>query len=122
MQALFDSGHQEGELPLWRVGPFREGDDVDLAAIETLRDDRGIQSEMSKSLHGQRRSLIELAVLFVRGNPALEQVQSPFVTGEHLGAAVDTDHEAAGTWWACLELSVDIADVGARDDDHVEAG
>lgn len=106
---------------LWRVVPPGVRDEVDLPAVQALRDDAGRQSARGEAFHDELRRGRERGVLPGRGADAVDEMHARRVHAEHLGPAVQQEEESAGSVRARGKLSVDVADVRARYDRDVHA-
>ncbi len=116
-----DRVEQLGDAGLGRILPLRLGDQVDLPAVQSLRDDLGAEATLGEPRHGELGGSVECLVLGRRRLPAGNQPQPIRVGDEHLGAAIHAQVEAAGPFGTCAELVVDVLDVRPRDHGKVHA-
>ncbi len=70
-QPRLHGGEQLGKPRLRGVGPLRQRDQVDLAAVQALRDDLGVDPLRTQALDGERGGAVERRLLRGGGDAAL---------------------------------------------------
>jgi hypothetical protein len=115
-QPGFDRREQLGDARLRRIHPVGLGDEVDLAAVQPLRDDLRLEPEAGQGSDGRFRGGVERGVLRRRRLPPLDELDTLRVAAKDLGAAVHAEMESSRPGRPRPELPVDVADVRSGDD------
>ena len=108
-------------LGLLGVGPLGHRDEVDLAPVEPLGHDPCLEATVGQTGHGDGRRAVEGQVLGVGGVPTVEEDRALGRHLEDLRAPIAAEVQAAGSTGTGRQLTVDVLEVGAGDDDDVRA-
>ncbi len=125
-QPVFDSAQEFAEASLGRVGPLRDGDEVDLAPVEPVVDDPHIEPRRGNKAVAQPLGDGRERGFFGRGRLAKPPPNRRAVAAEsvHLGAAIGADEHPGAPAGRDVadELPFDVTEVGAGHHDNANPG
>ncbi len=113
---------KEGDVRLLRIGPGQDVDEVDLAAVEPTGHHCGLEAPRPKTQGGSLGGPIK-RVFFVGAGDASEHEHRALLGDlEDLRAPVATQMEPSWTRRPGSQLVIDVLDMGAAHDEHMDPG